>query len=573
MAVDLGAVADEDTPRVVATNSVPYVEGREDVFRLVDLMALRRYTGRFELRLVTPHAYWYFELGESFRQEDIEKRAAVFEEEIYPRVTSVFGREWVPGVDGDPRLTIVNGRLRGVGGYYSSADEYPLVVNEFSNQREMIYINSEFLKLGEASYSAVLAHELQHAVHWNADPSEDQWVSEGLSELAVTVAGFERGGVRNVGPRPISLVNWPLGLGGVGAHYQLASLFMHYLLEHYGDPQDLRPLLNEPRDGVAGITDYLTASGYGQDFRDVFRDWAVANLLDEDQGPYGYSGLEVQTDIAKEITGFSEFTSQIPQYSIEYVDLSSFKEPIVLKFHGPSEIRLLPVEVGPRGCWWGNSGDSINSTMTRTVSLAGLDRATLTYQVWFNLEEGWDYAYLEVSPDDGRTWEILGTPNTTSENLIGNSYGMGYTGDSRGWLNETVDLSSYAGQRILLRFQYITDDAVHGSGICVRAIAVPGAVTVDLMDEWQTDGFLLTGNRVKQEYAVQVIEIGAENRVSPVMLDQANTGELIVAGSQDRDRLVVAVAPLAPKTREEASYTLTVAPAGGRTKAPASANR
>ena len=27
--------------------------------------------------------------------------------------------------------------------------------------------------------------------------------------------------------------------------------------------------------------------------------------------------------------------------------------------------------------------------------------------VWYEIEEGWDYAYVEASDDDGRTWHIL----------------------------------------------------------------------------------------------------------------------------------------------------------------------
>jgi len=551
---------------VLSLDAVPYAEGRKDTFWLIDLPELEIYQSEFELRHVTPHAYWYFEEGQSARQRDIERAAAVFEEQVYPRVTSTFGKEWTPGIDNDPHLNILNAKLRGVGGYYSSADEFPPRVNKFSNQREIIYINSGAIRVGTQLYVETLAHELQHAIHWNADPSEDTWVNEGLSELAVTIAGFNQIlRFRFAFSRPTSLVHWPLSPFGSGANYGAASLFMHYLSEHYGDRNDLKGLLQQPEDGIAGINSYLRSSGHDLTFRDVFTNWAVANLLDEDQGPYGYKELAVGARPTQRMRDFSEISSKIPQYSVEYIELDeglvSYEEPLRLKFSGQTESALLPVEVGATGCWWGNSGDSINATLSRTVDLTQHSRATLKYQIWFELEEDWDYGYLEVSTDGGRTWEILSTPNTTSENPIGISFGMGYTGNSEGWIDESVDLSSYAGQKIQMRFQHITDDAVNGSGICVQGISIPEIGLFDSTEGWQANGFLLISNRVKQDYIVQVIESGNENLVTRLKLDETNTGELIMPAPRTSERLVVAVAALAPKTRIETSYTFTVEPA------------
>ena len=562
LAAELTPAGRGEIPRVVNPAPVSYTEGRRDTFWLVDLPGLKVYQSQFELRLVTPHAYWYVEDGQSIRQGDIERSAAEFEKEIYPRVTAVFGTEWSPGVDNDPHLNILNARLRGVGGYYSSTAEYPASVSKNSNQREIIYVNSGATPIGSQSYLEVLAHELQHAVHWNADPSEETWVNEGLSELSTSIAGLSNGSFRRfLRSGPTSLVHWPLDPIDSGANYGAASLFMHYLVEHYGDPNDLRPLLSEQEDDINGINGYLQALGHDVTFREVFRDWAVANLLDESEGLFGYGELEVRASVSKSVDRFSEVKSAIPQYAVEYIKLDSFNGPLRLRFQAPAETALLPTEVGPQGCWWSNSGDSINSTLTGTVDLRDLSRATLSYQVWYSLEEKWDYAYLQVSTDGGRTWDILETAHTSPENPIGNSFGTGYTGASRGWVDESVDLGRYAGRQILLRFQYVTDDAVNGSGLCIQQIAIPETGLLDGTEGWQARGFVLIDNRVKQDYLVQVIETAKTNRVTVMPLDQANRGELIVPAPQRLDRLVVAVAALAPKTRQPAPYTLTVGPA------------
>ena len=51
------------------------------------------------------------------------------------------------------------------------------------------------MKVGSNQYLSVLAHELQHAVHWNGDRTEDTWVNEGLSEVA-RAAGLSARGQR-----------------------------------------------------------------------------------------------------------------------------------------------------------------------------------------------------------------------------------------------------------------------------------------------------------------------------------------------------------------------------------------
>ena len=556
---------------VVADSPESLREGRVDTFWLADLNGLEVYQSRFELALVSPHAYWYVESGgpssADVDRADLERSAEAFEERIYPTVRAVFGSEWSPGVDGDPRVTIVNASLRGVGGYFNSSDEYPQAVFPYSNQREMIYINTAFMPIGSTAYLATVAHEFQHLAHWNQDSSEETWVNEGLAELAVSVTGY---GARNVRFRldsvPTSLVNWPLDSERIGASYATASLFMHYLSEHYGSRDDMRALVATPADGVEGIDQYLRDAGYTQTFRDVFRDWAVANFLDAPSGVYGYSDLNVGARPRKSIDGFSSLESKIPQYAVEYVKLESFNGPIRLRFSGPSTAPILSADVGPEGCWWSNVGDSIDSTFTVKLDLDGVERPALRYEAWYDIEEDWDYAYAQVSTDGGERWNILTAPSMSAENPMGTAFGSGYTGSSGGWTKDTLDLSHYAGQQVKVRFQYLTDDAIHGPGLCLRGLGVVDGNEIRPIADWEPRGFVLINDRTPQTYIVQVIESSAGHDAAPnvtvMELDPDNAGLVDIPAPQESDRLVVAVAALAPKTFQPASYTLTVEPGG-----------
>ena len=56
---------------------------------------------------------------------NLDNSSIEFNNRIYPTLTSIFGSEWKPGIDGDKKITILFQSLReGVGGYFREADEY-----------------------------------------------------------------------------------------------------------------------------------------------------------------------------------------------------------------------------------------------------------------------------------------------------------------------------------------------------------------------------------------------------------------------------------------------------------------
>ena len=546
--------------RVARTQSQTLEPGHRLALKLVDLNSRTLYESEFELRLVTPHAYWFFEDGVQAEQGAIERSASEFEDVIYPAVTGVFGNVWTPGVDGDPHLYIINAHLRGAGGYFNAADEYPKEVRPVSNEIEAIYINARYLPVGTELFSQVLAHELQHAIHWNADLSDETWVNEGLSELAVSIAGYPEHSIfefRRAGPT--SLTQWPANDIGGSENYGAASLFMRYLTEHYGGREDLRPLLEEPADGIPGIDAYLEAVGHEVTFAEVFRDWAVANLLDEDNSPFGYSDLSIRLPVYQNMPIGEELRSSVPQYSNEYVRLEQEDNPARLVFDGETIVPLLPVDVR-EGCWWSNMGDVIDSTLTARLDLRQAGQPLLEYDVWYSIEEDWDFAYLEVSEDNGRTWTILETPLSSTDDPLDVSFGPGYTGTTEEWRRESVQLDHWAGKEIMLRFQYITDAAIHDHGLCLRDLRVSQEGTQAAFDpEWIPNGFVWINNLVRQSFIVQVVyegDDGHANRVVQVPLDDRNKGEVMIEPVPGINRIIAVIQPVAPSTRMPTSYTM-----------------
>jgi uncharacterized repeat protein (TIGR01451 family) len=82
----------------------------------------------------------------------------------------------------------------------------------------------------------------------------------------------------------------------------------------------------------------------------------------------------------------------------------------------------------------------------------------------YDTESGYDGGRVLISTDDGLSWDDLGTRmiHNGYNNTLGSK--SGFSGDSEIFLNTIIDLSSYAGKDILVRFQMSSDSFVGGNG-------------------------------------------------------------------------------------------------------------
>ncbi|MBI2886346.1 MAG: immune inhibitor A [Chloroflexi bacterium] len=562
----------EPIPRALRSPAPQRELGQRETFNVTDLQSYTRFQVEAVLRVVSAHAYWYVEQGMEVDQAALERSAQEFESRTYPTDLRYFGDTIRGGFDGDPRLTVLTARFNGAAGYYSSPDEYPRVVHPYSNQRLMLYINGNILRPGTNSFNSVVAHELQHALHRHADGNEESWVNEGLSVLAEELNGFAPFSARLFGRNTdVQLTHWEEEPSANGSHYAAAHLFLRFLGEHWGGYERLKELVAEPKDSVAGIDAYLERLGAPERFRDVFKDWVVANFGGNSPNPrHSYQGLKVQATVSKKVAESTTFSDQVRQYAAKYIEIKPERGAATIGFSGGTTAPLLPAQP-PEGqaFWWSNRGDSIDTTLTRAFDLTGVAAATLRFQVWFDIEKGWDYGYVQVSGDEGRTWSILSGAHTSNENPLGHSYGPGFTGVSGGdkeprWVRESVDLSAYAGKKVLVRFEYITDEGVNANGLALDDIEVPELGFRDDASEdrgWEAWGFLRTDNRVPQEFLVQLLEVRPDGSLAArdLPLDGQQRGQArVCCFGQELERAVVVVAAMAPATTEPAPFQLAV---------------
>jgi immune inhibitor A len=561
-------------PRVVNQAPPTFEIGQRETFWVSDEQLSETYFQiEATLRYATPHVYMWVADGLSLDQAGIVQAANEFEEHIYPTNRQYFGSEWSPGVDNDVHIHVLNASLPSVGGYYSSSDEYPRTVNPFSNEKEMVYINASYVEPGDERYGNHLAHEFQHMIHWNIDPNEDTWVNEGCAQTAETLNGYEAWIQSFLMEPDTQLTAWADEMKDAGPYYDASHLFMYYFAERFG-PDLMRELTATEADGMEGLDEVLAESGAGLTANDVFRDWLIANFLNDPSlgdGRYGYRGISLSGTVAVDHshrTFPDTRASTVHEYAADYIELEHGRGELVVDFAGSTQVRLVDNE--PHSGmyeWWSNRGDVSDMTLTREFDLGQVETATLEFWAWYDIEDDYDYAYVEVSTDGGQKWDLLPGEDTVDTNPYGNNFGHGYTGTSGGgeravWIRERLNLTPYAGQKVLIRFEYVTDDAYNDPGLCVDDISIPELGYYDDAEAdggWIAEGFVRSTNIVPQRWIVQVITFGSDIEVRQMDLGDAGAGRLGIEGfGTEINRAVLVVSALAPDTTEVASYQYSV---------------
>lgn len=107
------------------------------------------------------------------------------------------------------------------------------------------------------------------------------------------------------------------------------------------------------------------------------------------------------------------------------------------------------------------NGDYANNTTTycklrSSLNIAQAETVQLYYWAKWSLEAGYDFAYFQISADNGDIWQNLGS----------------FTGDSNGWQELTYDLTGYQSvtDNLLMRFYVLTDDYTTSDGLYIDDI-------------------------------------------------------------------------------------------------------
>jgi hypothetical protein len=436
--------------------------------------------------------------------------------------------------------------------FYTAGYFWPEMNDVYAN-RNIIHIDSHDWanRIGpDASrpylYEQVFTHEYEHAIHYDHDPGEPSWVDEGLADLAPYLVGYGHSAghiAYYLQYHRTPLTVWNGGLEDYGESY----LFQLYLLENFGGAPFVKALVDEPANGIEGIENQLAAFGYTASFDDIYRDWTVANYLDDEArtglsgATLGYDSLDIPSDdtwgytiewgvdnvygsnasgkipLPRYYGGYKSNTVQYPigtvmPYGPMYLTYSGMEPSLVSSFRGDASSGIEPFAGDYE--LWGGRGDLLATEARMAVPVPIGANGTLALEVNYQIEEYWDFAFVQVSTDGGATWASLANAHTTSTfdpNAIGGVIANvpGFTGSSGGWSHEVFDLSAYEGQSILVRFLYITDWATNESGFYADEILITdasGTVFYDGLEagagSWVLSGFEHTTGLAANDWAL-----------------------------------------------------------------------
>lgn len=575
-------------PPTPAPRMAPLPVGTRQQLQIANVDTNTISTINADLLAVSDYAYFWFDVGPgSFTPEAalLDEVASTFDA-AYQMVVHYFSDGYEAGLDGDPRIhivhvsplalcdvTITTVSACGLAGYFSSRHSYPQLAVPDSNEREMFVMNVR--QFGSDYYMTVLVHEFRHMVEYSYDKREWGWVVEGSAMLAEALWGMpqvaqQRANLFLRNPNQ-PLKQWT----AVDArpYYGQGYAFNRYLFDRLG--QDLyRQFAISPLPGLRALDAVLAQANLPLTGQQLWLDWLVALAIhNEPQAPSIYrfgDGTGLNTAVTTRITNPPvSLTDTLHPYGAAYYELDG-AEPLTVTFRGSTLVPLLAtLPQSGEYFWYAQRANYSQMRLTRLVDLRSVAAATLQYAAYVDIEAGYDFAYVAVSVDNGRSWQGLQTANMQSRAAGDDPAGVAfadyfYTGRQRTWFAEEIDLTPYAGQQILLRFEYITDQLLTYGGLALDNIAIPEIGFVDDAShpdkDWLAAGFTRATAYLPQSWHLQLITFpNGQPTVMAIELDALQTAVFTIPAGGSRNPILI-IAATAPRTLEVGYYQIVVQP-------------
>ncbi|MBE2222545.1 MAG: immune inhibitor A [Anaerolineae bacterium] len=590
--IALAIAYDGISPQPVPTREIvttPLTTGTRHQLKVLNTDSIIVNEIEAELKAVGDHAYFWFETDSSVANPtaaELAQMAASFDE-IYEQVIAIFGSEGNPGLDGDARIHIVNAdpgticddaNACGLLGYFSASDIIPVHYDANSNEREMFVMNGS--TFGTEGYLDTLAHEFRHMVEANYDAGDIDWAVEGSAVLAQDLLGYSDDGIYRANlflENPDQQLNsWPDGF--TTAAYGQGYLLNRYIYNRLG-PDLYREFATHPASGLDAVTAVAAQHNLDLDGETLYHDWLTALAIHDQPGADPKYELRegVETAVMTTIHPGQGIDDTVHQYAADYYQLGSGHKQYTISFDGSETVPLIPAPpASGEMMWLANRANYSQAQLTRLVDLTGVETATLNYKVFHEIEQGYDFAYVAVSEDNactepcrsGRSWQPLTAPHMQgldpehdpSHSAYADRF---YTSSSNGWVQETIDLTPYAGQEILLRFEYVTDEIYTESGLALDDINIPEIGFYDdaesLDEAWTADGFIRATGSIPQQWHLQLITFpDGTPQVQFLPLDEAAAGIIELNLAKGEQPPILIVAATAPMTLQPASYSLAI---------------
>ena len=129
-------------------------------------------------------------------------------------------------------------------------------------------------------------------------------------------------------------------------------------------------------------------------------------------------------------------------------------------------------------------------------------------------------------------------------------------------MQESVDLSAYAGKRVQVRFEYVTDAAVNGEGMLIDDIRIDAVgYSSDFESDdggWDAAGFVRVQNILPQTFRLALILKGSNTTVKIIKVPNEQTVDIPLTLGGDYDEAILVVTGTTRFTRELANYSVEI---------------
>ncbi|MEO2077666.1 MAG: immune inhibitor A domain-containing protein [Bacillus sp. (in: firmicutes)] len=175
------------------------------------------------------------------------------------------------------------------------------------------------------------------------------------------------------------------------------------------------------------------------------------------------------------------------------------KNPGIVKVNLPDKkVPGITPEFGAK-YYYSTKGDDLHTVMeTPVFDLTGATNAKFDYKQWYEVETDYDYLYVKAVTEDGKsvTLDTIGDEYTTES----------YETSLGKWEDKNLDLSQFAGQKVKLVFEYVTDGGLAPNGFAIDnlQLTVDGNVTFSDDAEGDTkvtlNGFEVSDGWIKKPH-------------------------------------------------------------------------
>ena len=508
-----------------------FEEWRE--FWVPNVDTMEHYIINATLRAYGPHNLIYSDLSPSLNPTFLEMNHS-FETTIYPKLYQFYGSP--PDIDDNDKVIIlVFDIIDGLGGgQYVAGFFYPLnqYLNEdlipsqrYSNEAEILCIDGDegLSHLVDGDFET-LAHEFQHMIHFGHDDNENLWLEEGASMFAEYLIGKDPfSGTSTYKSRfssnpDVSLTYWDYydSEGLVMANYGASYAFFLYLAEHYGGSNIIQNIVTESKNGIESVLLALNNEGIQVKFREVFRNWTIANFLDDTSfanGAYGYYNTSISMSVENTYYASSlpRTENSVPYWGTDYLMFTSrMGQPFILEFQGegksnfmvtailtnnttpPLNTAVIPIDISSEN--FGNfsigsegvSADEIAIAISSYTPIGPNDHSDEdpgpAQDYWFMVnpmgiiispgELSFSHnglslrlSEIQVSDQNGYFWEDADGATYTIVTDVGESTGISgnltFNSEANFWISDSIDLSSLADLNETYQVKYYFFNSTH----------------------------------------------------------------------------------------------------------------